>query len=376
MNMWKRPWKIKEGFAAGAGILVLGGVIELFAGPVHWEALRFPVNLVVLVAYLCILTILFLLRKRVYPVEWMMHGGGAATASIACCAALTFIMGLTGIDLLESWPFILSYLWMTSIVGLASINRISHFRKKDIPFILNHLGLFIALVAGTLGSPDIRREEITVSEGGSAGTGITVTLHAFRMEQYPPELTLGNDPSERLRIDNGMLGGRLGDWNIEVLRNIPYAGIAEDDSTGYRAWLHPGACCAMEVKASRGTESHSGWVCCGSFLFPPATLDLGGGESLVMAPREAKEYTSEVTVTSGGKRADGIIEVNKPMRLDGWTIYQQGYDVSMGEWSGISILRAVRNPWLPVVLAGIFMMMGGAIAGLLKVSGKRKEGKE
>ena len=375
MNMWKRPWKIKEGFAAGAGILVLGGVIELFAGPVHWEALRFPVNLVVLVAYLCILTILFLLRKRVYPVEWMMHGG-AATASIACCAALTFIMGLTGIDLLESWPFILSYLWMTSIVGLASINRISHFRKKDIPFILNHLGLFIALVAGTLGSPDIHREEITVSEGGSAGTGITVTLHAFRMEQYPPELTLGNDPSERLRIDNGMLGGRLGEWDIEVLRNIPYAGIAEDDSTGYRAWLHPGACCAMEVKASRGPESHSGWVCCGSFLFPPATLDLGGGESLVMAPREAKEYTSEVTVTSDGKRADGIIEVNKPMRLDGWTIYQQGYDVSMGEWSGISILRAVRNPWLPVVLAGIFMMMGGAIAGLLKVSGKRKEGKE
>ena len=26
--------------------------------------------------------------------------------------------------------------------------------------------------------------------------------------------------------------------------------------------------------------------------------------------------------------------------------------------------------------SGIFMMMGGAIAGLLKVSGKRKEGKE
>ena len=96
----------------------------------------------------------------------------------------------------------------------------------------------------------------------------------------------------------------------------------------------------------------------------------------MMAPREAKEYTSEVTVTSGGKRADGIIEVNKPMRLDGWTIYQQGYDVSMGEWSDISILRAVRNPWLPVVLAGIFMMMGGAIASFLKASGKRKEGKE
>ena len=216
MNMWKRPWKIKEGFAAGAGILVLGGVIELFAGPVHWEPCRFRSTLSARRLSLHP-DVLFLLRKRVYPVEWMMHGGGAATASIACCAALTFIMGLTGIDLLESWPFILSYLWMTSIVGLASINRISHFRKKDIPFILNHLGLFIALVAGTLGSPDIRREEITVSEGGSAGTGITVTLHAFRMEQYPPELTLGNDPSERLRIDNGMLGGRLGEGTSRVL---------------------------------------------------------------------------------------------------------------------------------------------------------------
>ncbi|MGN1214724.1 MAG: cytochrome c biogenesis protein ResB [Candidatus Cryptobacteroides sp.] len=370
--MWKRPWNIKEGFAIGAGILVLGALVELLCGSLDWSALAFPVNIIVLIIYLCFLGILFLLRKRFHPVEWMMHGG-AAVPSIAFCAVLTFIMGLTGVDFLGFWPFILSYFWMTTIIGLSTLNRISRFRAKDIPFILNHLGLFVALVAGTLGSPDVHREEITVTEGATAGKEVSVTLHSFRMEQYPPVLRLGNDPSGSLRIDNGMLGGRLGDWDIEVLRNIPYAGTAGEDSVSYRTWLHPGACCAMEIKASRGNESHCGWVSCGSFLFPPATLDLGGGENLMMAPREARKYTSEVTVNAGGRTADGTIEVNRPMRVSGWTIYQQGYDVSMGEWSDTSILRAVRNPWLPLVMAGIFMLIGGALASFMTASGKRKE---
>lgn len=373
--MWKRPWNIKEGFAVGAGILVLGTLVELFCGSMDWDALAFPVNLIALCIYLCFLGLLFLLRKRFHPVEWMMHGG-AAVPSIAYCAILAFIMGLTGLDLLEFWPFILSYFWMTTIIGLATLNRISRFKAKDIPFILNHLGLFVALVAGTLGNPDIRQEEITVKEGATAGTEVSITLHSFRMEQYPPVLALGNDPSARLHIDNGMLRGKLGEWDIEVLRNIPYAGMAEEDSAGYRAWLHQGACCPLEIRAGRGSESHCGWVSCGSFMFPPASLGLGDGENIMMLPREAREYTSEVTVTAAGKSADGAIEVGRPMRIGGWTIYQQGYDVSMGEWSDTSIFRVVRNPWLPLVMVGIFMLVGGALATFMTSSGKRKEEKE
>ncbi|MGN0202173.1 MAG: cytochrome c biogenesis protein ResB [Candidatus Cryptobacteroides sp.] len=372
--MWKRPWNIREGIAVCAGILVLGGLVGLLCGPMDWNLLRFPVNLIVLALYLCVLMCLFLLRKRFHWIEWMMHGG-AAVPAIACCAILTFIMGLTGLDLLSFWPFILSYFWMTSIVGLATLNRLSRFKAKDIPFILNHLGLFIALVAGTLGSPDIRREEITVSEGGTAGQEVSVTLHSFRMELYPPVLALENDPSGRLQVENGMLEGRLGDWEIEVLRHIPYAGPGGDESPEYIARLHPGACCAMEVKASGKAGSYSGWVSCGSFLFPPATLDLGGEDAVTMLPREPKKFVSEVTVSAGRKTADGTIEVNKPMRLNGWTIYQQGYDAVLGEWSSTSTLRAVKNPWLPLVLTGIFLLMGGAVASFLTASGKRKEEK-
>ena len=42
--MFKKPWKMKEGFLLGAGLLVLGIVLQIVCGPVRWVALAFPVN--------------------------------------------------------------------------------------------------------------------------------------------------------------------------------------------------------------------------------------------------------------------------------------------------------------------------------------------
>jgi len=53
--------------------------------------------------------------------------------------------------------------------------------------------------------------------------------------------------------------------------------------------------------------------------------------------------------------------VNNPYKFKGWTIYQSGYDEQMGKWSEISIIRLVRDPWLPVVYTGIFMLLAGAL---------------
>ena len=55
------------------------------------------------------------------------------------------------------------------------------------------------------------------------------------------------------------------------------------------------------------------------------------------------------------------MDVNKPYEVDGWKIYQYGYDTQMGAQSQISILELVRDPWLPLVYAGIYMMLAGAV---------------
>ncbi|KPL25985.1 MAG: hypothetical protein AMS23_03830, partial [Bacteroides sp. SM1_62] len=54
-------------------------------------------------------------------------------------------------------------------------------------------------------------------------------------------------------------------------------------------------------------------------------------------------------------------EVNKPFKYRGWKLYQLSYDERMGKWSRVSVIEAVRDPWLPVVYTGIFLLLAGAL---------------
>ena len=81
---------------------------------------------------------------------------------------------------------------------------------------------------------------------------------------------------------------------------------------------------------------------------------------------EVKIYTQEGTIT------ECTIEVNRPMEIEGWKIYQLSYDETKGRWSDVSVFELVRDPWLPVVYAGIIMMMAGAVS-LFVSAQKRKE---
>ena len=88
-----------------------------------------------------------------------------------------------------------------------------------------------------------------------------------------------------------------------------------------------------------------------------------------------KRFASDVVVTGrSGQPVKGVIEVNKPMKVDGWRLYQYDYDEEAGPLSQISVLQMVRDPWLPLVYVGIFMMLAGAF--LTMVIGARKEDEE
>jgi hypothetical protein len=68
---------------------------------------------------------------------------------------LTIIMGLTRQntggtwlnDMLSFWPFVLIYVYIDVILGVIILRRLKNFKswKRDMPFLLNHLGLFLAL---------------------------------------------------------------------------------------------------------------------------------------------------------------------------------------------------------------------------------------
>ena len=83
-----------------------------------------------------------------------------------------------------------------------------------------------------------------------------------------------------------------------------------------------------------------------------------------------KRFASEIQIlTRSGKNIQATVDVNKPIEVEGWKIYQYGYDTRMGAMSQTSVLELVRDPWLPLVYTGIYMMIVGAVCMLLK--GKR-----
>ena len=291
--MWTKPYGIKEGFLIGGGLILAGLMLELSVGPVNWDAFRWPVNGIVLAGFLTIIAIIFLLRKRVYGFQFI-GTYKAAIPTLVHAVVLTIVMGLTrqtvdGVwlnNMLSFWPFVLIYVYIAVILGQIILRRLLHFQwKRDIPFLLNHLGLFLAMTTATLGSADMQRLKMITVKGEPEWRALT-------SQQQIVELPI-----------------------------------------------------AIELKD-----------------FIMETYDDG-------SPRR---FASDIQIlTQTGKNIQTTVEVNKPVEVDGWKIYQYGYDTQMGAMSQTSILELVSDPWLPLVYTGIYMMLAGAVCMFL-FGGRKK----
>ncbi len=81
-----------------------------------------------------------------------------------------------------------------------------------------------------------------------------------------------------------------------------------------------------------------------------------------MLEPEAKSYKSDISVYfKSGDIQQYTIEVNKPIHINGWDIYQTDYNKELGEWSDYSVIEMVRDPWLNVIYFGVFLMMAGVV---------------
>ena len=407
--MWVRPRKLKEGFATSGGLLAIGTMLQLGIGAIDWKAFAFPVNVIILTLFIVIALAAHALRHRVYAFRYMSTSDAAVTA-LAYVVTITAIMGLTrqvpdgqqaadpaGITrMLSFWPFVLTYVWMAFILALVILRRATTFHFRDIPFMLNHLGLLLVLVCATLGSSDMRRLTMTVGHdspewraadamGNITRLPIAIRLKHFTIDEYPPKLMLLDNKTglpipakkpQTLLLDSTFHGGQLQDWHITLLKKIELAApIVTGDTTRYVHRPSSGATCAVLVKASsaNGRRVKTGWVTCGSYMYPYQLLALDSKESLVMSGREPQRFVSTVDIhTKTGRNIETKIEVNKPFEVDGWNIYQLNYDTQMGRWSDTSTLELVTDPWQPAVYTGIIMMLLGAVYTFVTAQ-RRKE---
>ena len=287
-----KPLGMTVGGLACCALVAVGLVLQMAAGPVRWDMMAWPVNVIVLAVLLLGIVAMHLFQGKVRLFRWMATLQAGIPAMVAC-AMMTVLMGVTrqvpsghvpadpfGITaMLSFWPFVLSYLWLTVLVGMVCMTRLNGKTWRNIPFLLNHLGIFIALVAGTLGNADMQRLRMIVQEGRTERRAVDARNRLYELP----------------------IAIELHDFSIEE---------------------EPKLC-----------------------------------------------YLSDVTVTTkSGETLRDTIRVNKPLSVRGWKIYQYGYDELKGSLSDISIFELVRDPWLPYVYLGIFMMLAGAGIGLM---GKR-----
>ena len=412
----------------GAGLLVTGLMLQLSIGPIDWQSFAYPVNVIVLALLLAIIILTYAMRPRVYACRYMTTTTAAVPALIYT-VVLTAVMGLTkqlpsgplmlsepsladtvGLTrMLSFWPFVLIYVWLTLLLGEVVIHRLLHLHKgrqlwtRDLPFIVNHLGLFITIITATLGNADMQRLKMMVTQEGPEWRAtddrgemhelpIAIQLKEFRIDEYPPKLTLidnstgepvGGQQAETLLLDSTFSEGQLGNWRIRLNQHLDLATpVMKEDTTYFEPWMHTGAVTAVNIDAERilATDAHhtgtkqSGWITCGSYMFPYQMLKLDDRQSLAMMPREPQRYVSRVEIlTKSGKDIETDILVNKPYSIDGWKIYQLNYDTERGRWSEISILELVSDPWLPFVYTGIYMMLLGAILMFILAQRRKEE---
>ena len=402
---------MKEGFVFGAGLILVGLALQFSVGPIHWSVFAFPINLSFLIVFLRILVLAYWLRRRVRLFSFLLTAE-AAVPTLIYAAALTVVMGLTrqvsaherAIDpigltqMLSFWPFVLVYLLLATIVGLITLRQILHFRLRELPSLLSHVGLFLVIVTATLGSADMERVKLTATtdmpewrathEQGFVELPLAIQLEKFTIDEYPPKLLIINSQTgksvpaknpEIALIDKHFREGNILKWRIRVLKNLPLAApVVTSDTTKYVEWQSSGAVTALLVEAQRMKDGRAvgpptvGWVTCGSYLFPFQELKLTKQLSLVMARREPERYASRIHVyTESQKNIVATVEVNKPVSVDGWRIYQLSYDEAMGRWSETSTFELVKDPWLPAVYVGIYMLLAGAILTFI-VSQKRR----
>lgn len=141
-------------------IFITGLLIQAFAGYFPAEAFAFPINAAVLFAALAGLWVLWREKPGGAVCRWLASGN-ASIALIAAFLICCLILGMKMQDadaasfpgfgnVRRTWWFILISIALMANLFVVILSR----RKKGIRFILNHIGVLMALIGCFFGAPD------------------------------------------------------------------------------------------------------------------------------------------------------------------------------------------------------------------------------
>jgi hypothetical protein len=389
--IWQFPWGYRESFIISAGLLVTGFILEYFSSGRITQLPSWPLNLLLFILFAAYLVVTHFFVKG--PVMNWLSSVPAALASITTFTILVLLMGFIpqgqpsgfagkiGFNHIHaSKPYIITAVFMLTVLGFTILKRLKQkMTWKNFAFLLNHAGLFLIITSASIGSSDLLRLQMPVNVGKASDIAFpddkhqakmpfTIHLHSFIKEEYPPELIIYDGKtgfpvipkgSKLPFIEEGEKGKILG-YDFEILTFLPYSVPVEE---AFITTDQYGSTHSALVSISKGQFSDAQWISCGNFMYRPRYFILNDQHILGMAVPKSKRYASVVDIESNGifTAKNTEIIVNKPLKTGRWKIYQSGYDGELGRWSERSIFEVIRDPWLPVVYTGIFMMLLGSV---------------
>lgn len=389
---WEKPWSYKESAAIIAGLMIIGVMLDILSAAIVKMPV-YPYNAILGLVFIALIPCVYFSFRKIYAVRWLSEvppclGAIVLFSFIALAMAVvpqvsedqpTMVLKLNKLQ--GSWLFTISSIYLLITLGFVVVRRISTFKVADIGFVASHLGMWIVVMAAGLSSSDLKRFQIAVEEGQTVNMSydkdyswhtlpFAIKLNDFRIDEFPAKLALVK--SATMEIENKVKNNlpliekgktfKLKNFSIEIVEYLPSA--KADSSKGFVVSEDSLAVQAAFVKCfnNKTGQTKETWINSSSPVQSASVFYLDSVYLLAMTLPEPKKFSSKIEIlVHKDIKKNILLEVNKPFAVAGWKLYQTGYDKEKGKFSKLSIIEAVRDPWIPAVYLGIILSMAGII---------------
>ncbi len=375
-------------------LIILGCILQFFFGVFPLHIFKFPINLIVIIQLIAIIVALYLFLKNKKFVKFL-SSGYAAISSFSLFTLVVTIMVLThqdgsgkgivsalGFDnVIGTWLYAFSGLYMLISLGLVIMRRLSFSNFRNVFFFINHFGLWLVIAIASLGQADKIKINLTIPEGELIWYGydyndnyfepdFAILLNKFNIDYYDTKLAIVDDYGKMYdaklfqpcEISKGKIIS-FENYVFETINVYEDAVIARDTVLFVKGLPEKSIVAEILIKNNEDKTETKAYIQNTTSFHPPQPLELDKDLHLVLLNPEPKYFGSEIELftKSGIKNEKHKIEVNKPLVLNNWTIYQTSYFKSP-EYSGfVSVFTAVYDPWLKSVYVGFALIFIGGI---------------
>jgi len=268
--------------------------------------------------------------------------------------------------------------WFISLLGFFCLNLLLcvaggwSFKVKKLGTSVTHAGVLVMVVGVVMGAILGQRGYVQLGVGQATrvcyddkkraiSLPFEVRLEDFRVERYSVEALIVHLLKEQavraLPIKVGKEFEIAGTpYGVTILRYEPDFVVLGKGEYGSRSKSPNNP--AILVRVARGSQNQREWV---FQKFPGMHQNRGSTVRLdyKRLPGKIKDFKSKLRVIQGVKvMASKTIEVNKPLKYQGYAIYQSFYDPVHEAWSGLEI---AKDPGVSLVYLGFGLISVGIL---------------